>query len=74
MLPNKHYEIPFDKEYAMGFPLSYSVTNATGCIVKRVIIYRPHSKIIYYAKKEPSKGWFLAMVDDDRIELPTSCL
>ena len=25
MPPNKHYEIPFEKEYAMGFPLSYSV-------------------------------------------------
>jgi len=25
VLLNKHYEIPFEKEYAMGFPLSYSV-------------------------------------------------
>ena len=29
VLLNKYYEIPFEKEYAMGFPLSYLVTNAT---------------------------------------------
>ena len=27
--PNKHYEIPFVKEYAMGFPLLYSVKAAS---------------------------------------------
>jgi len=28
VLLNKYYEIPFEKEYAMGFPLSYLVKNA----------------------------------------------
>ena len=38
VLLNKHYEIPFEKEYAMGFPLSYSVTIARGCIASQVTI------------------------------------
>ena len=32
VLLKKHYEIPFLKEYAMGFPLSYVIMNATGYI------------------------------------------
>ena len=32
VLLNKHYEIPFEKEYAMGFPLHYLVRPATGYI------------------------------------------
>ena len=39
VLLNKHYEIPFEKEYAMGFPLSYSVKPATGCIDSQVTTY-----------------------------------
>ena len=35
VLLNKHYEIPFEKKYAMGFPLSYSITNATGYIKEK---------------------------------------
>ena len=34
--PNKHYEIPFERGYAVLFPLSYSVTNATGYIAEQV--------------------------------------
>ena len=39
VLLNKHYEIPFEKEYAMGFPLYDSVTNATGYIAEQVTTY-----------------------------------
>ena len=35
--PNKHYEIPFERGYAVLFPLSYSVTNATDYIAEQVM-------------------------------------
>ena len=34
-----HYEIPFVKEYAMGFPFLYSVKNATDCIALQETSY-----------------------------------
>ena len=43
VLLNKHYEIPFEKEYAMGFPLYDSVTNTTGYIAKPVTIVIPYN-------------------------------
>ena len=38
--PNKHYEMPFERGYAVLFPLSYSVTNATGYIAEQVTTLR----------------------------------
>ena len=38
--PNKHYEIPFERGYAVLFPLYYSVTNTTGYIAKQVTTLR----------------------------------
>ena len=43
VLLKKHYEIPFLKEYAMGFPVSYVIMNATGCIAKQVTTYKLHN-------------------------------
>ena len=43
VLLNKHYEIPFEKEYAKGFPLYDSVTNATDYIAEQVtIVFNTH--------------------------------
>ena len=39
VLLNKHYEIPFVKEYAMGFPFLYSVKNATDYIALQETSY-----------------------------------
>ena len=35
VLLNKHYVIPFEKEYAMGFPLSHLVKAITRLIAKQ---------------------------------------
>ena len=38
VLLNKHYAIPFEKEYAMGFPLSHLVKAITRLIAKQETI------------------------------------
>ena len=61
--PSKHHEMPFER----GIPCSSLLPLNQKC-------HRLHSDISDDTKKNHPSGWFLAMVDDDRIELPTSCL
>ena len=57
-----------------SFFAQISHRNATGYIAIQETTHRLHSETSDDKKKNHPSGWFLAMVDDDRIELPTSCL